>query len=126
MERDHTVGSSIDDLLERRERQLSARLRLGLMKQLDRLVDNLARLPDRTDLAPERVEFWRMAWRTQYEQAIGVTVEQRDLLQTSLQQVAESGSQTVEQIIVEVRDAQRNRFCGGSGGGSGGEGGVAV
>lgn len=122
MERDHTVGSSIDDLLERRERQLSARLRLGLMKQLERLVDNLARLPERTDLAPERVVFWQMAWRTQYEQAIGVTVEQRDLLQTSLQQVAESGSQTVEQIIVEVRDAQRNRFCGGSSG----KGGVAV
>ena len=122
MERDNTVGSSIDDLLECRQRQLSARLRLGLMKQLDRLVDNLSRLPNRTDLTPERVEFWQMAWRTQYEQAIGVTVEQRDLLQTSLQQVAESGSQTIEQIIAEVRDAQRNRFCGGSSG----KGGVAV
>ncbi len=116
MERGHTVGSPIDDLLELRQRQLSARLRLGLMKQLERLVDNLARLPERTDLAPERVEFWRMTWRTQYEQAIGVTVEQRDLLQTSLQQVAESGSHTVEQIIAEVRDAQRNRFCGGADG----------
>jgi hypothetical protein len=114
MERGHTVGSSIDDVLELRQRQLSARLRLGLMKQLERLVDNLAQLPERNDLTPERVEFWRMIWRTQYEQAIGVTVEQRDLLQTRLQQVAESGSHTVEQIIAEVRDAQRNRFCGGA------------
>ena len=114
MERDNMAGSSIDDLLERRQRQLSARLRLGLMKQLERLVDNLARLPERTDLAPDRVKFWRMAWRTQYELAIGVTVEQRDLLQTRLQQVAESGLQTVEQIIAEVRHAQRNRVCGGT------------
>ena len=119
MERGHTVGSSIDDLLERRQRQLSARLRLGLMKQLEKLVDNIARLPERTDLAPERAEFWRMTWHTQYEQAIGVTAKQRDLLQTSLQQVAESGSHTVEQIIAEVRDAHRNRFCGGGDGGSG-------
>ena len=119
MERGHTIGSSIDDLLELRQRQLSARLRLGLMKRLERLVDNLARLPERTDLTTERVEFWRMTWRTQYEQAIGVTVEQRDLLQTSLQQVAESGSHTVEEIIAEVRDAQRNRFCGGTDGGDG-------
>ena len=114
MERGHTVGSSIDDLLELRQRQLSARLRLGLMKQRERLMDHLARLPERNDLTPEKVEFWRMIWRTQYEQAIGVTVEQRDLLQAGLQQVAESGSHTVEQMIAEVRDAQRNRFCGGS------------
>ncbi len=120
MERGLTVGSSIDDLLELRQRQLSARLRLGLMKQLERLVDNLARLPERTDLTPERVEFWRMIWRTQYQQAIGVTVEQRDLLQTGLQQVAETGSHTVEEIIAEVRDAQRNRFCGGADGEGGG------
>ncbi len=84
------------------------------MKQLERLVDNLSRLPERTDLTTERMEFWRMTWRTQYEQAIGVTVEQRDLLQTSLQQVAETGSHTVEETIAEVRDAQRNRFCGGA------------
>lgn len=122
MERGLTVGSPIDDLLELRQRQLSARLRLGLMKQLERLVGNLARLPERTDLTPERVEFWRMIWRTQYEEAIGVTVEQRDLLQTGLQQVAENGSHTVDQIIAEVRDAQRNRFCDGGNGG----GGVAV
>ena len=114
MERGHTIGSSIDDLLELRQRQLSARLRLGLMQQLEKLVDNLARLPEHTDLTPERVEFWRMIWRTQYQQAIGVTVEQRDLLQTGLQQVAETGSHTVEEIIAEVRDAQRNRFCGGA------------
>lgn len=116
MERGLTVGSPLDDLLELRQRQLSARLRLGLMKQLERLVDNLARLPERTDLTPERVEFWRMIWRTQYQQAIGVTVEQRDLLQTGLQQVAETGSQTVEEIIAEVRDAQRNRLCVGADG----------
>ena len=114
MERGHTIGSSIDDLLELRQRQLSARLRLGLMKQLERLVDNLARLPERTDLTTERLDFWRMMWRSQYEQAIGVTVEQRDLLQMGLQQVAESGLQTVEQIIAEVREAHRNRFCGGA------------
>ena len=120
MERGLTVGSSIDDLLEFRQRQLSARLRLGLMKQLERLVDNLARLPERTDLTPEKVEFWRMMWRMQYEQAIGVTVEQRNLLQTGLQQVAENGSHTVEEIIAEVRDAQRNRFCGGADGEGGG------
>ncbi len=116
MERGHTVGSPIDDMLELRQRQFSARLRLGLMNQLERLVDNLSRLPERTDLTTERMEFWRMTWRTQYEQAIGVTVEQRDLLQTSLQQVAESGSHTVEQIIAEVREAHRNRFCGGADG----------
>lgn len=116
MERDHFPDPGIDDLLERRQRQLLARLRLDLMKRFEGLVSKLEQLPERTDLTAERSEFWQRTWRVQYEQAIGVAMEQRDLLQSRLQQVAEDGSETVEDIIADVRRNHRKRFSGGSGG----------
>lgn len=78
---------------------------MAFLKRFDELVESYERLPSRTDLTRGEIEYWRNRRRAEYVQCTGVEIEQRDLLKQELRRVMETGEQTVEQVISEIRSA---------------------
>jgi hypothetical protein len=92
-----------DEAFERRKCQANARLTLALLSRHDRIVASFDRLETRQDLSPAQIDAWREARRDEYRRATGVEIEQRDALKAALRQSAETGSQSVEEIVGSLR-----------------------
>jgi len=92
-----------DEAFERRKRQADARLKLALLSRHDRIVASFDRMESRQDLSPAQIEDWRETRRDEYRRATGVEIEQRDALKAALRQSAETGSQSVEEIVASLR-----------------------
>jgi len=60
-------------------------------------------LNGRRDLAPAVVRAWREVRRIEYRRATGVEIEQRDALRCRLQQSAQIGDRSVDEVIDELR-----------------------
>lgn len=100
-------ASQPPDALERQCRRAEAQFKLTFLKRFDELVESYERLPSRTDLSRGEIEYWRGRRRAEYLQCVGVEIEQRDLLRQKLRQVIETGEQTVEDMIDEIRGSYR-------------------
>jgi hypothetical protein len=116
MEHGGYIIGPLDDDLERRRRQAEAQFTLAWMKRYDFLIASYEALPQRQDLTPERIEFWRQTRRAEYRDAVGVEMEQREALRARLAEVVHSGDLTVEQVIETVRHSYRNGWGSGGGG----------
>lgn len=111
-----TERATADEGFERRKRQAEARLKLAFLKRHDRIVESYERLTTRADLSEAQIDAWRERRRAEYRRATGVEIEQRDALNTRLRHIAETGDQSVDDAIDELRLSYAKRLSSSLGG----------
>lgn len=99
--------SSGNDFFTARRRMAEAQLKRAFVEQYDELISSDRELDRAADLSLAEVAAWRERLREQYRRCVGVPMEFRDLLMERLEEVCESGSQSVDEVIAEINADQR-------------------
>lgn len=103
MERTRHESNAMQELLQCRRNQRSARLTLMRMKRLAALAVRYTALPQRSDLCAPRAAYLRERWRELYRDATGVDIDLHESLQPELEHLARTGDRSVEDLVQASR-----------------------
>jgi hypothetical protein len=108
MQPKQNTPSTVDEIFAPLNNKLAARKALADLQRLEQIAARYAALSNRTDLTPIRIEQIQIALQEQYRNYTGVYMEQRHTYRSILKEVAETGSQTVTDILKTLRRAYIN------------------